>query len=60
MKIAHLVSTFPPYFGGMGNAVFAMAQESARQGHEVTVLTPRGRRSPLNPSHPPFSEREED
>ncbi len=40
MKIAHLVSTFPPYYGGMGNAVFGMAQESAKRGHEVTVLTP--------------------
>ncbi|MDO8581576.1 MAG: glycosyltransferase family 4 protein [bacterium] len=39
MRIAHLVSTFPPYYGGMGNAVFGMAQESAKRGHEVTVLT---------------------
>ncbi len=39
MRIAHLVSTFPPYFGGMGNAVFGMAKESVKHGHEVTVLT---------------------
>ncbi len=41
MKIAYLVSTFPPYFGGMGNAALGMARESARRGHEVTVLTPK-------------------
>lgn len=41
MKIAHLVSTFPPYFGGMGNAAFGMAREAARRGHEVTILTPK-------------------
>lgn len=39
MKIAHLVSTFPPYFGGMGNAAFGMAEVSAKRGHDVTVIT---------------------
>lgn len=46
MKIAHLVSTFPPYFGGMGNAVYGMAEELARRGHEVTVLTSKQKKFP--------------
>lgn len=40
MKIAHIVSTFPPYYGGMGNTAFAMAAALAERGHEVTVFTP--------------------
>jgi len=41
MKIAHIVSTFPPYSGGMGNACFYEVQELAKLGHEVTVFTPQ-------------------
>lgn len=41
MRIAHIVCTYPPYFGGMGNVVFQMAQELANQGHEVEVFTPQ-------------------
>ncbi len=40
MKITHIVSTYPPYFGGMGNVVFQMAQHLGDRGHEVQVLTP--------------------
>lgn len=40
MKIVHIVCAYPPYFGGMGNVVFQMAQELVNQGHEVEVLTP--------------------
>lgn len=40
MKIAHIVCTYPPYFGGMGNVVFQMAEHLASAGHEVEVLTP--------------------
>ncbi len=40
MKIAHIVCSYPPYFGGMGNVVFQMAQELTAQGHEVEVFTP--------------------
>ncbi|MBI4262595.1 glycosyltransferase family 4 protein [Candidatus Uhrbacteria bacterium] len=39
MKIAHIVSTFPPYHGGMGNSVAGMADALASRGHEVTVFT---------------------
>jgi glycosyltransferase involved in cell wall biosynthesis len=40
MRIAHIVSTYPPYYGGMGNVVFAMAQGLAWRDHEVVVFTP--------------------
>ncbi|MCX7779099.1 MAG: glycosyltransferase family 4 protein [Patescibacteria group bacterium] len=45
MRIAHIVSTFPPYQGGMGNVCYYQAKELAELGHQVTVFTPwRGER----------------
>jgi glycosyltransferase involved in cell wall biosynthesis len=41
MKIAQIVSTFPPYYGGMGNVVFQTALELTKRGHEVVVYTPQ-------------------
>ncbi|MBT3816957.1 MAG: glycosyltransferase family 4 protein [Candidatus Magasanikbacteria bacterium] len=40
MKIAHIVCTYPPYYGGMGNLTFQTAQALIARGHEVTVFTP--------------------
>lgn len=40
MKIAHIVSTYPPYRGGMGNVAAAMHEELRRRGHDSCVLTP--------------------
>lgn len=40
MKIAHIVCTYPPYYGGMGNVVFQMAEQLSALGHEVEILTP--------------------
>lgn len=40
MKIAVVVSTFPPYHGGMGNAAFSTAVGLARLGHAVEVFCP--------------------
>jgi glycosyltransferase involved in cell wall biosynthesis len=40
MKIAHVICTFPPYKGGMGNVAYEQAKELANLGHEVTVFTP--------------------
>lgn len=40
MKIAHIVSTYPPYYGGMGTVVFEMASRLSLRGHEVQVFTP--------------------
>ncbi|MCK4968427.1 MAG: glycosyltransferase family 4 protein [Candidatus Aenigmarchaeota archaeon] len=38
-----MVSTFPPYRGGMGNVCWEQANQLARLGHQVTVFTPRYR-----------------
>jgi len=40
MKIAHIVCSYPPYYGGMGNVVLQTVQELGKRGHEVEVLTP--------------------
>jgi len=40
MRIAHIVCSYPPYYGGMGNVVFQTASELTKLGHEVEVLTP--------------------
>lgn len=40
MKIAHLVSTFPPYQGGMGNVCLAQIKELVNLGHTISVFTP--------------------
>lgn len=39
MKIAEIVSTFPPYHGGMGYCCFHNADQLAKLGHDVTVFT---------------------
>ena len=41
MKIAHVVCTYPPYYGGMGNVVFQTVSELAKLGHYVEVFTPQ-------------------
>lgn len=40
MKLAIVVSTFPPYRGGMGNAAATQARLLATRGFDVTVFTP--------------------
>ena len=40
MKIAHIVCRYPPYYGGMGNVAFEMAQGLQARGHDVVVYTP--------------------
>lgn len=42
LKIAQVVSTFPPYRGGMGNVAYHLADQLSRRSFEVTVFTPRG------------------
>ena len=41
MKIAQIVSTFPPYRAGMGNVAYHYSLELSKLGHEVTVLVPK-------------------
>jgi len=52
MKIAHIVCTFPPYHGGMGNVVYQTVSELSTLGHEVEVLTPMYY-APESPEMPP-------
>lgn len=40
MKIAHVVCTFPPYRGGIGNSAYNFARLAAERGLSVTVFTP--------------------
>lgn len=40
MRIAHIVSTFPPYKGGIGNVCYYQVVELAKRGYEITVFTP--------------------
>lgn len=40
MRVAVVVSTFPPYHGGMGNVAAAHAEALRRAGHDVTVFAP--------------------
>lgn len=39
MRIAHIVSTFPPQIGGMGMVCADEAEALVKQGHEVVVFT---------------------
>ncbi len=39
MKIAQVVSTFPPQHGGMGYVCFYDSRELVKRGHDVTVFT---------------------
>jgi len=39
MKIAEIISTFPPCHGGMGYICYHNSIELARRGHDVTVFT---------------------
>lgn len=38
MKIAHVVATFPPDIGGMGQVASDEAREISKRGHDVTVF----------------------
>lgn len=41
MKIAQVVSTYPPYRGGMGNVAKEYTERLRARGHNVHVYTPR-------------------
>lgn len=41
MKIAHVVSTFPPHIGGMGTVAYEEAERLQKRGHDITVFTLR-------------------
>jgi glycosyltransferase involved in cell wall biosynthesis len=39
MKVAHIVSTFPPYKAGVGNAAYHLSWELSQLGGDITVFT---------------------
>ena len=39
MKVAHVTSTFPPYWAGTGNVAYHNARILHERGHEVTLFT---------------------
>ena len=41
IKIAQVVSTFPPYRGGMGNVAFHLADSLSQKSLNLTVFTPK-------------------
>ena len=45
MRIAHVVSTYPPYYSGMGNVAFELASRLSMRGHTVEVFTPEYKRT---------------
>jgi len=47
MKVAVVVSTYPPYKGGMGNVAKEHADALREAGHNVSVFTPRSLWSPF-------------
>lgn len=40
MRIAHVVVTYPPYRGGMGNVARAYVEGLSARGHDIEVFTP--------------------
>ncbi len=40
MRVAHIICTFPPYKGGMGNSVYHAALQLSQRGHESVIFTP--------------------
>jgi glycosyltransferase involved in cell wall biosynthesis len=49
MRIAHVVSTYPPYRGGVGNLAAEYAARLRARGHVVQVFTPRYQDPPDDP-----------
>lgn len=47
MRVAVVVSTFPPYRGGMGDVAAAHAEALRDAGHGVVVFAPGSGLSPL-------------
>ena len=40
MKVAHIVCTFPPYRGGIGNVAYQYAENLSKLGADITVFIP--------------------
>jgi glycosyltransferase involved in cell wall biosynthesis len=51
MKIAQVVSTYPPYRGGMGAVAFEYTERLRALGHRVHVFTPRYEKTVGDPDY---------
>ncbi|MFA6131748.1 MAG: glycosyltransferase family 4 protein [Patescibacteria group bacterium] len=51
MKIAQVVSTYPPYRGGMGAVAFEYTERLRSRGHNVHVFTPRYEKTVGDPEY---------
>ncbi len=51
VKIAQVVSTYPPYRGGMGSIAYEYTERLRARGHHVHVFTPRYRRVADDPAY---------
>ncbi|MFH1253227.1 MAG: glycosyltransferase family 4 protein [Candidatus Uhrbacteria bacterium] len=51
MKIAQVVSTYPPYRGGMGAVAFEYTERLRELGHKVHVFTPRYEKTISDPEY---------
>ena len=58
MRIAALVSTYPPYRAGQGNVCEAQAAGLVSRGHDVTVFTAAQEGVPAHEQGPPAVERQ--
>jgi glycosyltransferase involved in cell wall biosynthesis len=55
MRIGLIVSTFPPYQGGMGNMAWSYAQGLSRRGHRLEVFCPAVRAGLEREPEAPFA-----
>lgn len=51
MKVAQVVSTYPPYRGGMGRVAFEYTERLRARGENVHVFTPRYSRALTDPDY---------
>jgi len=51
LKIAQVVSTYPPYRGGMGAVAFEYTERLRNRGHNVHVFTPRYEKTVGDPDY---------
>ena len=51
IKIAHVVCSYPPYRGGMGNVAYEYTRRLRERGHNVHVFTSKKKDDVEDPSH---------
>jgi glycosyltransferase involved in cell wall biosynthesis len=51
MKIVHIVCTYPPYKGGMGNSTYHMVNALKKKGFDIDVIIPKYKNKLTKNSH---------